>query len=307
MPIALVFFGYCCHLVAIYRTVVLWPRVDYALLLWTGSRKFWFWPEHEPVRHKEDSCWRHVGCGSVSGQCDAHEDRYWTGSRIQVELEFTFFCFLYTVFKFCVKEYGKTLPSSSSDTTLQSWRSSLSPWFSKLWPGSWLSSLVRQSLYSFSKYMPPLFLINQINKLTEWLYICCAGSTRGLLSLPNFKSNISFEDHENIFVCIFILVGLCFSRYLLCVCMCSFAARRDVTEEANQKRLDSLNTIVTVLVFFILVTNIFITVFGMERTGLFARMHFWFPIRQRATGVSLLVGGGGLLWGGSLVTHSLSH
>lgn len=68
--------------------------------------------------------------------------------------------------------------------------------------------------------------------------------------------------------------GLCFSCYLLCVRMCPFAARRDVTEEANQKRLDSLNTIVTVLVFFIFVTNIFITVFGMERTGLFARMHF---------------------------------
>lgn len=69
-------------------------------------------------------------------------------------------------------------------------------------------------------------------------------------------------------------VCLCFSCYLLCACMCLFAARRDVTEEANQKRLDSLNTIVTVLIFFILVTNIFITVFGMERTGLFARMHF---------------------------------
>lgn len=52
------------------------------------------------------------------------------------------------------------------------------------------------------------------------------------------------------------------------------AARRDVTEEANQRRLDSLNNIVTIIIFFIFVTNIFITVFGMERTGLFARMHF---------------------------------
>lgn len=52
------------------------------------------------------------------------------------------------------------------------------------------------------------------------------------------------------------------------------AARRDVTEVANQRRLDSLNNIVTVIIFFIFVTNISITVFGMERTGLFARMHF---------------------------------
>ena len=66
----------------------------------------------------------------------------------------------------------------------------------------------------------------------------------------------------------------------LCVCVCVYmcvlvAARRDVREESNQKRLDGLNNTVTILIFLIFVTNIFISVFGMERTGLFARMHFW--------------------------------
>lgn len=86
---ALVFFGYCCHLVAISCIIVLWLRINCVPLLGTDSRKFWFQPEHEPVRNKEDSRRRHVGCGSVSGQRDTHEDRHWTGSRIQVELEFT--------------------------------------------------------------------------------------------------------------------------------------------------------------------------------------------------------------------------
>lgn len=60
----------------------------------------------------------------------------------------------------------------------------------------------------------------------------------------------------------------------MCLYMC-IAARRDLNEKANQKRLDSLNNTLTITIFLVFVTNIFITVFGMERTGLFARMHFW--------------------------------
>jgi len=52
------------------------------------------------------------------------------------------------------------------------------------------------------------------------------------------------------------------------------AARRNINEEANQKRVDTLNNTITIIIFLIFVTNIFISVFGMERTGLFARMHF---------------------------------
>lgn len=83
------------------------------------------------------------------------------------------------------------------------------------------------------------------------------------------QPNMWFEDHD------------IFAQFYFVIVVCMYvpvAARRDVTEEANQRRLDSLNNIVTVIIFFIFVTNIFITVFGMERTGLFARMHFWFLI-----------------------------
>lgn len=89
------FSGDCCPLVAVYRAIVLWRRINNVPLLWTGSRKLWFWPEHESVRNKEDSCWRHVGRGSVSGQCDAHEDGDRTGSWIQVELSFLYITFTF--------------------------------------------------------------------------------------------------------------------------------------------------------------------------------------------------------------------
>lgn len=52
------------------------------------------------------------------------------------------------------------------------------------------------------------------------------------------------------------------------------AARQDINEEANQKHLNSMNNLITIIIFFIFATNIFISVMGMERTGLFARMHF---------------------------------
>lgn len=70
-------------------------------------------------------------------------------------------------------------------------------------------------------------------------------------------------------------VSFVFSLFVVCVCVCVLVvARRDINVEANQTRLDSLNNMVTIIIFFIFVTNIFITVFGMERTGLFPRMHF---------------------------------
>uniref|UniRef100_A0AAQ5ZSA7 Ninjurin 2 n=1 Tax=Amphiprion ocellaris TaxID=80972 RepID=A0AAQ5ZSA7_AMPOC len=68
-----------------------------------------------------------------------------------------------------------------------------------------------------------------------------------------------------------------FEIVCLCVCLRACVSRRDLNEEANQKRLDSLNNITTIIIFLIFVTNIFISVFGMERTGLFARI----PINSR--------------------------
>lgn len=58
-----------------------------------------------------------------------------------------------------------------------------------------------------------------INKLTQWLLIWCAGYTGLLLSLPYFQSNIYFENHEKIFLCIFLFV--CVFLVICCVRACA--------------------------------------------------------------------------------------
>lgn len=77
-----------------------------------------------------------------------------------------------------------------------------------------------------------------------------------------------------LFLFLFSILFPCCYFVRVCACALCVAARKDITEEANQKRLDSQNNMITILVFIIFVTNIFISVMGMERTGLFPRMHF---------------------------------
>ncbi|XP_062861476.1 ninjurin-2 isoform X1 [Trichomycterus rosablanca] len=46
-------------------------------------------------------------------------------------------------------------------------------------------------------------------------------------------------------------------------------ARKDLNNVANQKQLDLWNNIATALVFFTVIINIFITAFGVQKTGLY--------------------------------------
>ncbi|MCI4388774.1 hypothetical protein PGIGA_G00089840 [Pangasianodon gigas] len=46
-------------------------------------------------------------------------------------------------------------------------------------------------------------------------------------------------------------------------------ARKDLNIVANQRKLDVMNNIATALVFFTVIINIFITAFGVQKTGLY--------------------------------------
>ncbi|KAJ4924797.1 hypothetical protein JOQ06_003747, partial [Pogonophryne albipinna] len=76
------------------------------------------------------------------------------------------------------------------------------------------------------------------------------------------------------YVAVLVLISFSLALQIVAGVLIIIIARRDINEEANQKRMDSLNNTITIIIFLIFVTNIFITVFGMERTGLFARMHY---------------------------------
>ncbi|XP_076861438.1 ninjurin-2 isoform X2 [Brachyhypopomus gauderio] len=48
-------------------------------------------------------------------------------------------------------------------------------------------------------------------------------------------------------------------------------ARKDLNDVANQRSLNIMNNVATALVFFTAIINIFITAFGVQKTGLYPR------------------------------------
>uniref|UniRef100_G3Q7Y4 Ninjurin 2 n=1 Tax=Gasterosteus aculeatus aculeatus TaxID=481459 RepID=G3Q7Y4_GASAC len=113
------------------------------------------------------------------------------------------------------------------------------------------------------------------------LYATKKTAAEGMLDIALFLANITHMKTVieqgagyRYYAAVLTLISFSLALQIVAGVLIIIIARRDISEEANQKRLDGLNNTTTVLVFLVFVTNIFISVFGMERTGLFARMHF---------------------------------
>ncbi|KAI9533644.1 hypothetical protein NQZ68_021179 [Dissostichus eleginoides] len=113
------------------------------------------------------------------------------------------------------------------------------------------------------------------------LYATKKTASEGMLDIALFLANITHMKTVieqgagyRYYVAVLVLISFSLALQIVAGVLIIIIARRDINEEANQKRLDSLNNTITIIIFLIFVTNIFITVFGMERTGLFARMHY---------------------------------
>ncbi|XP_036976842.1 ninjurin-2-like isoform X4 [Acanthopagrus latus] len=113
------------------------------------------------------------------------------------------------------------------------------------------------------------------------LYATKKTVSEGMLDIALFLANITHMKTVieqgagyRYYIAVLTLISFSLALQIVAGVLIIIIARRDVREESNQKRLDGLNNTVTILIFLIFVTNIFISVFGMERTGLFARMHF---------------------------------
>ncbi|KAM6895896.1 ninjurin-2-like isoform 4-T5 [Xenentodon cancila] len=113
------------------------------------------------------------------------------------------------------------------------------------------------------------------------LYATKKTAAEGMLDIALFLANITHMKTVieqgagyRYYVAVLTLISFSLALQIVAGVLIIIIARRDITEEANQKRLDSLNNTTTVIIFLIFVTNVFISVFGMERTSLFARMHF---------------------------------
>ncbi|XP_018549146.1 ninjurin-2 isoform X8 [Lates calcarifer] len=113
------------------------------------------------------------------------------------------------------------------------------------------------------------------------LYATKKTAAEGMLDIALFLANITHMKTVieqgagyRYYVAVLTLISFSLALQIVAGVLIIIIARRDINELANQKRMDSLNNMITILIFLIFVTNIFISVFGMERTGLFARMHF---------------------------------
>ncbi|XP_028304203.1 ninjurin-2-like isoform X4 [Gouania willdenowi] len=113
------------------------------------------------------------------------------------------------------------------------------------------------------------------------LYATKKTAAEGMLDIALFLANITHMKTVieqgagyRYYAAVLTLISFSLALQIVAGILIIIIARRDLNDEANQKRLDSLNNYVTAIIFLIFVTNIFISVFGMERTGLFARMHF---------------------------------
>uniref|UniRef100_A0A3P8VEB1 Ninjurin 2 n=2 Tax=Cynoglossus semilaevis TaxID=244447 RepID=A0A3P8VEB1_CYNSE len=113
------------------------------------------------------------------------------------------------------------------------------------------------------------------------LYATKKTAAEGMLDIALFLANITHMKTVieqgagyRYYAAVLTLISFSLALQIVAGVLIIIIARKDITEEANQKRLDSQNNMITILVFIIFVTNIFISVMGMERTGLFPRMHF---------------------------------
>uniref|UniRef100_A0A672JRZ0 Ninjurin 2 n=1 Tax=Salarias fasciatus TaxID=181472 RepID=A0A672JRZ0_SALFA len=113
------------------------------------------------------------------------------------------------------------------------------------------------------------------------LYATKKTAAEGMLDIALFLANITHMKTVieqgagyRYYAAVLTLISFSLALQIVAGVLIIIIGRRDLNDEANHKRLDSLNNYVTILIFFIFVTNIFISVMGMERTGLFARMHF---------------------------------
>ncbi|GAA6079126.1 ninjurin-2 [Tachysurus ichikawai] len=71
------------------------------------------------------------------------------------------------------------------------------------------------------------------------------------------------------FLIVIVLIAVSLFFQVLAGAFFILMARKDLNVVANHRKLDLMNNIATVLVFLTVIINIFITAFGVQKTGLY--------------------------------------
>ncbi|XP_064871447.1 ninjurin-2-like [Oncorhynchus nerka] len=73
------------------------------------------------------------------------------------------------------------------------------------------------------------------------------------------------------YVTVLVLIGSSLLFQVLAGVLFVAMARKDLNNVANQRKLDIMNNVATGLVFITAIINIFITAFGVQKTGLYPK------------------------------------
>ncbi|XP_028810942.1 ninjurin-2 [Denticeps clupeoides] len=73
------------------------------------------------------------------------------------------------------------------------------------------------------------------------------------------------------YITVITLIGISLLFQVLAGVFFVIMARKDINNMANQRKLDIMNNVATGLVFLTVIVNIFITAFGVQKTGLFPK------------------------------------
>uniref|UniRef100_A0A672JRY5 Ninjurin 2 n=1 Tax=Salarias fasciatus TaxID=181472 RepID=A0A672JRY5_SALFA len=131
----------------------------------------------------------------------------------------------------------------------------------------------------FDFWILSLFQGGSTSNLNMNLYATKKTAAEGMLDIALFLANITHMKtvieqgagyRSDTFVHVLTLISFSLALQIVAGVLIIIIGRRDLNDEANHKRLDSLNNYVTILIFFIFVTNIFISVMGMENPSLYA-------------------------------------
>ncbi|XP_019732563.1 ninjurin-2-like isoform X3 [Hippocampus comes] len=108
------------------------------------------------------------------------------------------------------------------------------------------------------------------------LYATKKTAAEGMLDIALFLANITHMKTVieqgagyRYYAAVLTLISFSLALQIVAGILIIVIGRRDVNNSTLQKRLDYLNNVTTVIVFITTVLNLFISTFGMQRTGHF--------------------------------------
>ncbi|XP_077400508.1 ninjurin-2-like isoform X3 [Vanacampus margaritifer] len=108
------------------------------------------------------------------------------------------------------------------------------------------------------------------------LYATKKTAAEGMLDIALFLANITHMKTVieqgagyRYYAAVLTLISFSLALQMVAGILIIIIGRRDVNNSTLQKRLDYLNNVTTVIVFITTVLNLFISTFGMQRTGHF--------------------------------------